>query len=49
MKIIENPENQIALFRGKSIRRAIYKQVWWFSIVDVIETLTGTDRPRKNW
>jgi len=49
MNFIENPENQIALFRGKSIRRAIYKKEWWFSIVDVIEALTGTDRPRKYW
>jgi hypothetical protein len=23
--------------------------MWYFSIVDVIEALTGTDRPRKYW
>jgi hypothetical protein len=22
---------------------------WYFSIIDVIEALTGTDRPRKYW
>jgi len=22
---------------------------WWFSVIDVIEVLTGSDRPRKYW
>lgn len=42
-------ENHIALFKGKSIRRIIYKNEWRFSIVDIIEVLTGTERPRKYW
>jgi len=25
------------------------KELWYFSIIDVIEALTGTDRPRKYW
>jgi DNA-damage-inducible protein D len=25
------------------------EEKWYFSIVDVIEVLTGTDRPRKYW
>jgi hypothetical protein len=25
------------------------KNEWWFSIIDVIEILTGNDRPRKYW
>ena len=40
---------KIAVFKGKNIRRAIHNNEWWFSIVDVIEVLTGTDRPRKYW
>ncbi|MDP2718583.1 MAG: Bro-N domain-containing protein [Dehalococcoidia bacterium] len=40
---------KIALFKGKKIRRTIHKNEWWFSIVDIIEALTGTDRPRKYW
>lgn len=40
---------KIALFKGKKIRRIIYQNEWWFSIVDIIEALTGTDRPRKYW
>ena len=40
---------KIAVFRGKNIRRVIHNNEWWFSVVDVIEILTGTDRPRKYW
>jgi hypothetical protein len=40
---------QLALFQGKSIRRAIFNREWWFSVVDVIEVITDTDRPRKYW
>ena len=40
---------KIALFKGKRIRRIIYQNEWWFSIVDIIEALTGTDRPRRYW
>ena len=40
---------KIALFKGKRIRRIIYQNEWWFSIVDVIEVLTGSERPRKYW
>jgi hypothetical protein len=27
----------------------LHKNEWWFSIVDIIEALTGSDRPRKYW
>ncbi len=42
-------ETQLAVFKGKKIRRIIHKNEWWFSIIDVIEVLTGTERPRKYW
>src|SRR3990172_5227797 len=42
-------ETKIAIFRGKKIRKTIYKNEWWFSVIDVIEALTGSDRPRKYW
>ena len=40
---------KIAIFRNKKIRKTIHKNEWWFSIIDVIEALTGTDRSRKYW
>jgi BRO family, N-terminal domain len=41
----------IKLFESKKIRSQwdAEKEKWYFSIVDVIEGLTGTDRPRKYW
>jgi DNA-damage-inducible protein D len=34
--------NNIALFKGNQIRRAIYNNEWWFVVNDVVETLTNT-------
>jgi len=44
-------ETAIKLFEQKQIR-SVWKDdedKWYFSITDVIEVLTGTDRPRKYW
>jgi DNA-damage-inducible protein D len=42
-------ETNIAVFKGKEIRKMIHNDEWWFSITDVIEALTGSERPRKYW
>ena len=43
--------SNIKLFESKKIRSQwdADAEKWFFSIVDVIEVLTGTDRPRKYW
>lgn len=44
-------ETAIKLFEQKQIR-SFWKEEdekWYFSIIDVIEVLSGTDRPRKYW
>ena len=43
---------KITLFKGKQIRKTIYNNEWWFSVVDVVQVLT--DQPddymaRKYW
>ncbi len=43
---------QLAIFRGRNIRKTIYKNEWWFSIVDIVKSLV--DQPddlkaRKYW
>ncbi|MCL4390299.1 MAG: Bro-N domain-containing protein [Patescibacteria group bacterium] len=43
------PENKIAIFQNKTIRRVIYKNEWWFSVVDVVEVLSGSTNPRDYW
>lgn len=40
---------KIAVFKGKQVRKIIHNNEWWFSIIDVVEALTGTERPRKYW
>jgi len=40
---------KIAVFKGKKVRKTIYKNEWWFSVIDIIEVLTSTERPRKYW
>ncbi len=44
-------ETAIKLFEQKKIRSSWIddEEKWYFSIIDVIEVLTGTDRPRKYW
>ena len=40
---------KIAIFRKKEIRKIIYKNEWWFSVVDIIAALTDSAQPSKYW
>lgn len=33
---------KIVIFKGKNIRKTIFKNEWWFSVGDVVEVLTDT-------
>ena len=46
-KMIDN--KALVVFQGKEIRRTWFNDEWWFSVVDIIEALTQTDRARKYW
>ncbi|MFH0775356.1 MAG: Bro-N domain-containing protein [bacterium] len=43
--------NSIILFNQKQVRRVWdeEKELWYFSIIDIIEVLTESPRPRKYW
>ena len=45
----EENETHIAIFNGKSIRRKLVDDKWFFSVVDVVETLTESTIPRRYW
>lgn len=45
--VIENKE--LVLFENNKIRRKEYKGEWYYSVVDIIEILTESSRPRKYW
>ncbi len=48
----EEALNRIAIFRKNEIRKVIYKNEWWFSVVDVVQALTNQPDfqvARKYW
>ena len=45
----KNKNAKMALFEGRKIRRMIHNNEWWFSVVDVIEALTDSLKPRVYW
>ena len=42
---------KIAIFQGKQVRRHWdnKKELWYFSVVDVVEVLTSSSIPRRYW
>jgi hypothetical protein len=44
-------DNKIVLFNDKQVRRHFdeEKELWYFSIIDVVSVLTDSPRPRKYW
>ncbi|ODS36414.1 MAG: phage antirepressor protein [Candidatus Altiarchaeales archaeon WOR_SM1_86-2] len=42
-------ENALVVFRGKQIRRTWQDDEWYFSVVDVVEVLTDSIKPRDYW
>ncbi len=42
-------ENKIVIFQEKGIRRIWHGEEWWFSVVDVVEVLSGSNNPRRYW
>ena len=41
--------SKIAIFKGKQIRKTIYKNEWWFSVVDVCGALTASFDSGAYW
>ena len=40
-------QTRIAIFKGKRVRKTIYKNEWWFVITDVITALTDSQNPKQ--
>jgi hypothetical protein len=40
-------ETNIAVFKGKEIRKTLHKNEWWFSVSDVVEALTDSADPKQ--
>lgn len=39
----------IALFEQNEIRKITHNDEWYFSVIDIIAVLTGSDNPRRYW
>lgn len=40
---------KIAIFKGRKIRKIIYQNEWWFSVIDIVEALTDSVNARDYW
>ncbi len=40
---------RVAVFKGREVRKIIYDNKWWFSVIDVVAALTDSDIPRRYW
>lgn len=48
-KQLVQSQDKLIVFEDKKIRRVFHKGEWYFSIIDVIETLTDSSNPRRYW
>ena len=46
---IPDGELELVPFKKEAIRRVCHNDEWWYSVIDVVSALTGTDRGRKYW
>jgi len=47
MSGIENAK--VAVFEGKHIRKILHDGEWWFSVIDIVQVLTGSSIPKRYW
>lgn len=43
------PTTHIAIFNGKQIRKTLFQNEWWFSVVDVVSALTNSVNSNDYW
>ena len=42
-------QNKLVVFQEKEIRRTWHDEEWYFAVVDIIEVLTESTKPRDYW
>lgn len=40
---------RLSLFEGRQIRKTFHEGEWWFSVIDIVEVLTGSTVPKRYW
>jgi prophage antirepressor-like protein len=46
---IPEGEMEMLLFKGAEVRRICHNDEWWYSVVDVIGAVVGTERASQHW
>ncbi len=46
---MDSEQNKLVVFNNKNIRRIWYEEEWFYSIIDIIEVLTESKKPRDYW
>jgi len=46
---MEEDNTHIAIFNGKTIRRKLVNNEWFFSVIDIVGVLSESDDPRNYW
>jgi len=49
MSAFDIATTKIAIFHGKKVRKTIFNNEWWFSVVDVVQALTDSVNARDYW
>ena len=44
-----HPDTKIAIFKGREIRKTLYQNEWWFSVIDVVKVLTDSQDAGAYW
>jgi hypothetical protein len=46
---VPDGELELVPFKKDGIRRVCHNDEWWYSVIDVVTALSGSDRGRKYW
>lgn len=48
--MVQEPmSGKVAMFEGKQVRKILSAGEWWFSVVDIVQVLTGSSIPKRYW
>lgn len=46
---MNDQQNKLVIFQSRQIRRIWHEDEWFYSVVDIVEALTGSPSPRHYW
>lgn len=49
LPVVQDGELELVAFKKDVVRRVCHNDEWYYSVVDVVTALTGTERGRKYW